>query len=144
MIYTQKDFAKAGAAPAFEFAFAGAGAGAAAVGTTKGSAGGAGAGAAAGATEGAEGELSAEAQEAERRRKDGSFLSWTYITGTIHGLQPDSLLMLLPAFALPRLQAGPILNTSNRPALDLLILLLLLLLLLHILSSPAHLYEGSP
>ena len=43
--------------------------------------------------------------------KDGSFLSWTYITGTIHGLQPDALLLLLPAFALPRLQAVAFLGT---------------------------------
>ena len=43
--------------------------------------------------------------------KKGSFLSWTYITGTIHGLQPDSLLLLLPAFALPRLQAIAFLGT---------------------------------
>ena len=53
---------------------------------------------------------SAEAEEA-RRRQDGSFLSWTYITGTIHGLQPDALLMLLPAFALPRMQAIAFLGT---------------------------------
>ena len=53
---------------------------------------------------------SAEAEEA-RRRQDGSFLSWTYITGTIHGLQPDALLLLLPAFALPRMQAIAFLGT---------------------------------
>jgi len=50
-------------------------------------------------------------EEARRRKKDGSFLSWTYITGTIHGLQPDALLLLLPAFALPRLQAVAFLGT---------------------------------
>ncbi len=50
-------------------------------------------------------------EEARRRQKDGSFLSWTYITGTIHGLQPDALLLLLPAFALPRLQAVAFLGT---------------------------------
>jgi hypothetical protein len=50
-------------------------------------------------------------EEAKRRKKDGSFLSWTYITGTIHGLQPDALLLLLPAFALPRLQAVAFLGT---------------------------------
>ena len=38
-------------------------------------------------------------------------MSWTYITGTIHGLQPDALLMLLPAFALPRMQAIAFLGT---------------------------------
>ena len=47
----------------------------------------------------------------EGGEKKGSFLSWTYITGTIHGLQPDSLLLLLPAFALPRLQAIAFLGT---------------------------------
>ena len=47
----------------------------------------------------------------EDGEKKGSFLSWTYITGTIHGLQPDSLLLLLPAFALPRLQAIAFLGT---------------------------------
>ena len=50
-------------------------------------------------------------EEARKRKKDGSFLSWTYITGTIHGLQPDALLLLLPAFALPRLQAVAFLGT---------------------------------
>ena len=50
-------------------------------------------------------------EEARMRKKDGSFLSWTYITGTIHGLQPDALLLLLPAFALPRLQAVAFLGT---------------------------------
>ena len=54
---------------------------------------------------------SAAAEEARARQKDGSFLSWTYITGTIHGLQPDALLLLLPAFALPRLQAIAFLGT---------------------------------
>lgn len=54
---------------------------------------------------------SAAAEEARRRRQDGSFLSWTYITGTIHGLQPDALLLLLPAFALPRMQAIAFLAT---------------------------------
>lgn len=60
-----------------------------------------------------DGDASANAARAEaaRRKKDGSFLSWTYITGTIHGLQPDALLLLLPAFALPRLQAVAFLGT---------------------------------
>ena len=52
-----------------------------------------------------------ETEEARRKKQDGSFLSWTYITGTIHGLQPDALLLLLPAFALPRLQAVAFLGT---------------------------------
>ena len=51
------------------------------------------------------------AREEGSAEKKGSFLSWTYITGTIHGLQPDSLLLLLPAFALPRLQAIAFLGT---------------------------------
>jgi hypothetical protein len=51
------------------------------------------------------------AREEGASEKKGSFLSWTYITGTIHGLQPDSLLLLLPAFALPRLQAIAFLGT---------------------------------
>ena len=34
-----------------------------------------------------------------------SRISWTYITGTIHGLQPDSLFLLLPALTLPKLEA---------------------------------------
>ena len=57
--------------------------------------------------------VAAEEEKAreEAKRKDGSFLSWTYITGTIHGLQPDALLLLLPAFALPRLQAVAFLGT---------------------------------
>ena len=58
-----------------------------------------------------EADSSAAAEEARRRKQDGSFLSWTYITGTIHGLQPDALLLLLPAFALPRLQAVAFLGT---------------------------------
>jgi hypothetical protein len=52
-----------------------------------------------------------ETEEQRRKNTDGSFLSWTYITGTIHGLQPDALLLLLPAFALPRLQAVAFLGT---------------------------------
>jgi hypothetical protein len=54
---------------------------------------------------------SIETEEQRRKNTDGSFLSWTYITGTIHGLQPDALLLLLPAFALPRLQAVAFLGT---------------------------------
>jgi hydrogenase/urease accessory protein HupE len=55
--------------------------------------------------------VSIETEEQRRKNTDGSFLSWTYITGTIHGLQPDALLLLLPAFALPRLQAVAFLGT---------------------------------
>jgi len=36
---------------------------------------------------------------------EASRISWTYITGTIHGLQPDSLFLLLPALTLPKLEA---------------------------------------
>jgi hypothetical protein len=54
---------------------------------------------------------SADEAEMRRRKKDGTFLSWTYLTGAIHGLQPDALLVLLPAFALPRLQAIAFLGT---------------------------------
>ena len=64
-----------------------------------------------GGAEEAVGELSAEEEDMARKKKEGSFLSWTYITGTIHGLQPDALLLLLPAFALPRLQAIAFLTT---------------------------------
>ena len=44
-------------------------------------------------------------------KRDSSFISWTYITGTIHGLQPDSLFLLLPALALPRVEAISFLAT---------------------------------
>jgi len=36
---------------------------------------------------------------------EASRISWTYITGTIHGLQPDSLFLLLPALTLPKIEA---------------------------------------
>ena len=44
-------------------------------------------------------------------KRDSNFISWTYITGTIHGLQPDSLFLLLPALALPRVEAISFLAT---------------------------------
>lgn len=60
---------------------------------------------------GAHAEAASSAAARRRRENEGSFLSWTYITGTIHGLQPDSLLLLLPAFALPASQAVAFLAT---------------------------------
>ena len=44
-------------------------------------------------------------------KRDTNFISWTYITGTIHGLQPDSLFLLLPAMTLPRVEAISFLAT---------------------------------
>ena len=55
-----------------------------------------------------EGEHSQKRKFSPFRRGDSteaSRISWTYITGTIHGLQPDSLFLLLPALTLPKLEA---------------------------------------
>jgi len=49
--------------------------------------------------------------EAMRKKRQNTGAVWTYITGTIHGLQPDALLLLLPAFALPKVQAIAFLST---------------------------------
>ena len=54
---------------------------------------------------------SSSSSDGAPQRGGANFLSWTYLTGTIHGLQPDALLLLLPAFALPRLQAIAFLGT---------------------------------
>ena len=44
-------------------------------------------------------------------RATGRFAAATYATGLVHGLQPDALLVLLPALALPRASAVAYLAT---------------------------------
>jgi len=50
-------------------------------------------------------------ETARRKNSERKFTIGTYFTGVIHGLQPDALLILLPALALPSVAAAAYLVT---------------------------------